>query len=130
MGLFSGLFGKTDNKGKEEKIFPWIPLTSIDQLEEIEEKSKSKAQLIFKHSTTCGISSMVIRSFTNLFEPSQEQVDVYYLDLHRYRDVSNEVGYKFQIMHQSPQVIVIKNGEVVAHDSHGSITEMNFTEHV
>lgn len=127
MGLFSGLFGKIDNKGKEEKFFPWIPLTSIDQLEEIEKKSMSKPQLIFKHSTSCGISRMVIRSFTNTFELSQEQVDVFYLDLHSYRDVSNEVGYKFQIMHQSPQVIVIKNGEVIAHGSHGSIIEMNFT---
>ena len=128
MGLFSGLFGKTASKGKEEKIFPWIPLTSLDQLDEIEEKSKSKSQLIFKHSTTCGISRMVIRTFTDTFDLSQDQADVYYLDLHRYRDVSNEVGYKFQIMHQSPQVVVIKNGEVVAHSSHGSITEMNFAE--
>ena len=128
MGLFSGLFRKEEDNGKVEKVFPWIPLTSVDQLEEIEEKSKSKPQLIFKHSITCGISRMVIRTFTDTFELSEERVDVYYLDLHSYRGVSNEVGYKFQVMHQSPQVIIIKNGEVVAHDSHGSITEMNFSE--
>jgi len=127
MGLFSGLFGGSSNEGKEEKVFPWISLTSVDQLSEIEEKSKSKPQLIFKHSTTCGISRMVIRTFTNTFEFTPEEVDVYYLDLHSYRDVSNETGYKFQVLHQSPQLLIIKNGIAVANASHGGINDMNLS---
>jgi len=128
MGLFSGLFGSNNEEGKEENIFPWIPLTSVEQLAEIEEKSKTKPQLIFKHSTTCGISRMVIRTFTDTFEPSSEEVDVYYLDLHKYREVSNETGYKFQVMHQSPQLLIIKGGTTIAHASHGGISDMNLSE--
>jgi len=127
MGLFSGLFSGDSNNQKEGKDFPWIPLTSVDQLSEIEERSKTKPQLIFKHSTTCGISRMVIRTFTDTFEFTPQEVDVYYLDLHSYREVSNETGYKFQVLHQSPQLLIIKNGITVAHASHGSINDLNFT---
>lgn len=130
MGLFSRLFRSSSNDGKEEKPFPWIPLTSVDQLSEIEEKSKTKPQLIFKHSTTCGISRMVIRTFTDSFEPSPEEVDVYYLDLHSYREVSNETSYKFQVLHQSPQLLIIKDGTTVVHASHGSITDVNLSDFV
>lgn len=130
MGLFSGLFKKTEDSGEGKKVFLWIPLTDIVQLEAIEEKSRTKPQLIFKHSTSCGISRMVIRTFADTFDFSPEQIDIYYLDLHDYRQVSDEVGYRFQVRHQSPQVLVLKNGEVVAHDSHGGITQMDFTEFV
>jgi len=127
MGLFSGLFGSSSSEGKEESAFPWISLTSVEQLLEIEENSKTKPQLIFKHSTTCGISRMVIRTFTDTFEYTPDEVDVYYLDLHAYRDVSNETGYKFQVLHQSPQLLIIKNGIAVAHASHGGINDMSLS---
>jgi bacillithiol system protein YtxJ len=56
--------------------------------------------------------------------------DLYYLDLLNYRDVSNESGYKFQVMHQSPQLMVIKNGVAVAHASHGAINEMDLVKFI
>ncbi len=128
MGLFSSLFGKTNASEGERKSFPWIPLTSIDQLEEIAEKSNQKPQLIFKHSTSCGISRMVIRTFQGTFNIPFDEVDIYYLDLHAYREVSNETGYRFQVIHQSPQVILVKNGIAVANASHGSISDTDFSE--
>lgn len=131
MGLFNSLFGsKNDNVQKEEKQIPWIPLTSLEQLEEIEKKSSTRPQLIFKHSTTCGISRMVLNMFTQEYSLAESQIDPYFLDLHSYRKVSDEVGYKFQVMHQSPQLLIIKNGTVVAHHSHGAITEMNLEKFV
>ena len=131
MGLFKGLFGNKESEGgKEQKTIPWIALTSIDQLSEIEEKSHSKTQMIFKHSTTCGISRMVINMFKESFDFSSEQLDLYYLDLHAHREVSNETGYKFQVLHQSPQLLVIKNGTAVAHASHGAITELDLNQFV
>jgi bacillithiol system protein YtxJ len=120
--MFKKLFGSSEPK--EEKVLPWLPLTSINQLEEISTKSESKTQLIFKHSTRCGVSRMVMNQFESAYN-SDLNADLYYLDLLSYRDVSNEVGYKFQVMHQSPQLLVIRNGVVVAHDSHGSINEMD-----
>lgn len=130
MGLFSGLFGNSDKVKQEEKQLPWIPLTSVAQLDEISKKSTTKPQLIFKHSTTCGISRMVIRTFTNSFDFEKDELDLYYLDLHQFRDVSNETGYKFQVIHQSPQVLIIKDGLAVANASHGAITEMNIETYI
>ena len=122
MGIFNKLFNGS-SESKEEKVLPWIPLSTIEQLEVISEKSKTKTQLIFKHSTRCGISRMVMNQFVASYDLELD-ADLYYLDLLSFRDVSNEVGYKFQVMHQSPQLLVIKNGVVVAHASHGAINEM------
>lgn len=128
MGLFGGLFGNSSKEGrKEEKRIPWIPLTNVVQLEEIATASLQKPQVIFKHSTTCGISRMVMNMFSSSYDIPETQVDLYYLDLHAYREVSNEVGYRFQVLHQSPQLLVIKNGTVVAHASHGAIAEVDLT---
>lgn len=131
MGLFNGLFGKKDGESMEEKkTIPWISLTSLDQLNEIETKSQTKTQVIFKHSTTCGISRMVMNMFNKSYDISKEEMDLYYLDLHAYREVSNETGYRFQVLHQSPQLLVIKNSEVVAHMSHGAITDLDLKKFV
>ena len=111
---------KVTKKKEEEKILPWIALQSVSQLDDINEKSKTKKQVIFKHSTRCGISRMVMNQFVEAFD-IDANLDLYYLDLLSYRDVSDEVGYRFQVMHESPQLLIIKNGVTVAHASHGSI---------
>lgn len=133
MGLINKLFGAsrasaTENK-KEDKVLPWQPLTTVDQLNAIKKRSKTKPQLIFKHSTRCGISRMVLNQFTSAYNLDLD-VDLYYLDLLSYREVSNEVGYTFQVIHQSPQLVVIKNGVTVAHASHGAINEMDLNTFV
>ena len=129
MGFIDKLFGGS-KEPKEEKVLPWIPLNDIKQLNHIEEKSKTKTQVIFKHSTRCGISRMVINQFVNNYNLTEKDLDLYYLDLLSFRDVSSEVGYKFQVVHQSPQLIVIKNGVVVAHDSHGAINGIDLSRYV
>ena len=129
MSFINKLFGGSAEP-KEEKVLPWIPLNTIDQLNYIEEKSKTKTQVIFKHSTRCGISRMVINQFTSAYNLTEKDLDLYYLDLLSYRNVSDEVGYKFQVFHQSPQIIVIKNGVVVANDSHGSINRIDLSKFV
>ena len=121
--MFKKLFGSKEPK--EEKLLPWIPINSVAQLSAIEEKSKSKTQVVFKHSTRCGISRMVMNQFVSAFDLDRTHIDLYYLDLLSYREVSNEVGYKFQVMHQSPQLLIIKNGVAVSHASHGAINEID-----
>ncbi|MGB1270034.1 MAG: bacillithiol system redox-active protein YtxJ [Flavobacteriaceae bacterium] len=120
MGILNKLFGNSAEQ-KEEKVLPWIFLTSVNQLEEIEKKSFEKPQILFKHSTRCSISSISMNKFVKNYSIAQENADLYYLDLLNYREVSNEVGYKFQIMHQSPQVLVIKNGKAIYDASHYAI---------
>lgn len=131
MGILNSLFGKkSSTEKKNENVLPWIPLTSLGQLDEITQNSVTKTQMIFKHSTSCGISRMVFTMFSKDFDFKKSQVDLYYLDLHGYRQVSDEVGYKFQVPHQSPQLLVVKNGVVVAHSSHGAIVDMDFNAFV
>ena len=123
MGIFNKMFGGS-SEPKEEKVLPWKALNTTAQLDSIAKQSKTKTQLIFKHSTRCGISRMVMNQFVSAYDVDAN-ADLYYLDLLSYRDVSNEVGYKFQVMHQSPQLLVVKNGVVVAHASHGGINEVD-----
>ncbi len=130
MGLFNNLFGSTDEGAKEKKVLPWIALRSLDQLEEIEQRSKTKTQVIFKHSTSCGISRMVLNMFTSSYTLTEGQMDVYFLDLLAHRDVSNEVGIRFQVLHQSPQLLIVKNGVTVFHTSHGAISEVDLTQYI
>ena len=130
MGLFNTIFGDKDNeKSKSQKtsFVNWTPLTSLEQLETIKETSKNEAIFIFKHSTRCGISSMVIKRFEALFTEDHQHLKVYYLDLLNYRDISDEVGYTFQVMHQSPQLLIIKNGVSVFNASHYDVTQVNLT---
>ncbi|WP_299097063.1 bacillithiol system redox-active protein YtxJ [uncultured Winogradskyella sp.] len=129
MSFFSKIFDTKSSQNKEEKILPWIPLTSTDELDHIVERSKTKTQLIFKHSTRCGISRMVMNQFVATYDLDLN-TDLYYLDLLSYREVSNEVGYKFQVLHESPQLLVIKNGVVVAHASHGAINDMDLVKFI
>ncbi|WP_191859979.1 bacillithiol system redox-active protein YtxJ [Hanstruepera ponticola] len=129
MGILNKLFGGSA-ESKEEKQLPWIPLNDIQQLQHITEKSKTKTQVIFKHSTRCGISRMVMNQFVESYDLNEKDLDLYYLDLLSYRDVSNEVGYTFQVMHESPQLLVIKNGVTVAHSSHGAINTVDLQKFV
>ena len=127
MGFFKNVFGSSEPK--EEKLLPWIALTDLNQLEAIAKASATKTQLIFKHSTRCGISRMVMNQFVTSYDLDLN-ADLYYLDLLSYRDVSNEVGYKFEVMHESPQLLVIRNGVVVEHASHGGINDMDLEKFI
>jgi bacillithiol system protein YtxJ len=132
MGFIKKLFGPStgsENNKKEEKILPWIALQSVLQLDEIQSKSKTRTQVIFKHSTRCGISRMVMNQFVDAFDV-EAKLDLYYLDLLSYREVSNAVVNKFQVLHESPQLLIIKNGTVVAHASHGAINEIDVSSFI
>lgn len=116
MGWFS-----RDNEEKKQSGLPWERLTSVDQLKEVIEGSSEKPKLLFKHSTRCSISSMALNGFQRSWEGSQDDIDIYYIDLLSYRDVSNAIATETGVIHQSPQVIVLKNKEVVYTATHSSI---------
>ncbi len=97
----------------------WINLQSkdvVDQIINIE--STSKTCIIFKHSTTCSISGMAHYRLSDDWDAKLDETSFYYLDLLAYRDVSNYIAEKLQVHHESPQVIIIKNGEAVYDVSH------------
>ena len=121
MGFFDNLIKSTDKVENSLKI-NWLALTDKAQLQDIIKISIAKPVLIFKHSTRCGISRMVLKNFESDYDIPETEIDMYFLDLLEYRILSNDISEKFKVAHQSPQVLVIKKGEVIYHDSHDSIT--------
>ena len=129
MGLLKKIFKKNVAEAQQAFI-NWIRLTNIDQIKQIRSLSKSETVFIFKHSTRCGISKMVIKRFENMFDESMSNVKVYYLDLLNYRDVSDKVGVTFNVIHQSPQLLIIKNEVSVFNASHQDITSIKLQDHL
>ena len=98
----------------------WLNLTSLDQLDEI--KSADGYSLIFKHSTRCSISMMAKRNFEFNWDVIPEGTKLYFLDLISYREISNTIAEVFTVAHQSPQILLIKNGECILEASHSDIS--------
>lgn len=121
MGLFNKMFGDSVPKVTTESDIDWNNLTERKQLDEIVAESSEKAVIIFKHSTRCGVSRMVLKGFEKEYAIDFEHAKPYFLDLLDYRDISNEIAERFGVVHQSPQLLVIKNGICIFHESHGSI---------
>lgn len=94
----------------------WNHLTDEEQLKNIIETSREKAQVIFKHSNRCSISSVALQRLQKASQPGE--IDFYFLDLIRYRGLSNKIAEVFKVRHESPQVLVIKNGRCVFNESH------------
>ena len=127
MGFLDNIFGSTNSSN--ESNFDWRNLLSIEQLEAIEEDSKTKPILIFKHSTRCSISRMALKQFEREFT-LQDKVTPYFLDLIANRDVSNDIASRFNVMHQSPQLLVIKDGKSIYNASHSDINAEKIAEFV
>ena len=117
MGFFKDLLG---SKKKHQQL-NWKSLEDNLQIDNAIDLSFEKPVVIFKHSTRCGISRMVLNGFQNNADFDEEKVLLLYLDLLQYRDVSNEISKRFSIIHQSPQMIILKAGEVVHYSSHSAI---------
>ena len=97
----------------------WIPLTNEEQLLQLIDKSATVPQVIFKHSTRCSTSSMVLRRLERSTIPTA--IDFHFLDLISHRQLSNKVAEEFNVYHESPQVLVIKNGACDYNESHMGI---------
>jgi bacillithiol system protein YtxJ len=101
-------------------IMNWIPLQTETQLEEIRERSTGRPQVIFKHSTRCSTSAVVKGRLERAEKP--DAIDFYFLDLISYRPVSNKVADLFRIDHESPQILLIRDGQCIYDESHMGIT--------
>jgi bacillithiol system protein YtxJ len=97
----------------------WISLSKEAQLEEIKERSTVKPQVIFKHSTRCAVSSMAKNRLERSTPPD---ADFYFLDLIQHRNISGKIAEEFSVYHESPQILLIKNGECVYDESHSGIS--------
>lgn len=119
MSFLKNMFGSSEEKQSVSKV-GWTQLTDLGQLNEIIDLSTEKPVAIFKHSTRCSVSRMVLKQFENEFD-LQDKIVPYFLDLIEHRDVSSEIASRFEVQHQSPQLIVIKNGKAIYNASHEGI---------
>jgi len=98
----------------------WNILNDYNQIQNLVEASHLKPQAIFKHSTRCSISVMAKSRLERSEFP--EQIQFHYLDLLQYRDISNKIAEQFGVHHQSPQILLIKNGECIFEETHSAIS--------
>lgn len=96
----------------------WHHITSLDDVDTIIDNSRVTPCLILKHSTRCPISSMAMRRLEMNWDIEVGAIETYYLDLIRYREISNHIAATFGVQHESPQIILIKDGKAIYDASH------------
>jgi bacillithiol system protein YtxJ len=130
-----------DNKGtlfplqvlsqKREYLMNWKKLTSAEQIDEIKTLSQERPILIFKHSTRCSVSSMSLdRLLRNWKSEDEEKIVPYYLDLVAYRQISNLVEDVFHVPHESPQILIIRDGVAIYDNSHFGISYPDIMDNI
>lgn len=103
----------------------WLPLIAEEQLIDVSllsKKSDIKAVVIFKHSTRCSTSSMVLSRLERSWKLSDKEVPTYFLDLLKFRNLSDKIEKVYGISHESPQILIIKNGKCIYSASHSDIS--------
>lgn len=100
----------------------WEHLISLDQLDEVLNDTSGSVYTIFKHSTRCSISSMAKNRLESKWSPNLPIDKVYYLDLIKFRVLSALIAEKLNVEHESPQILLVKDGECFYHASHNSIS--------
>lgn len=119
MGFLDQIFGKKEDQDHSKPL--WKKIESQKDLDAAIEKSSQQKVLIFKHSTRCFISKTVLRSFEKQMQASDKNFGYYFLDLLAHRSISNEIESRFDVVHQSPQLIVLENGKAIYNASHQNI---------
>lgn len=104
----------------------WIDLSSDEQVASI--KKATGYSVIFKHSTRCSVSSMAKRNFELNWAVIPGNTPFYFLDLIAHRDISSLVAETFQVHHESPQMLLIKDGECILDSSHSDISATEIAE--
>ena len=96
-------------------------LNNLEDLEEARRRSHAEPVVLYKHSATCGVSTMARREIVRFFDT--ERVPVYEVVVQQARHVSNEIEQRYGIRHESPQVIVLHRDQPTFNTSHGRVRE-------
>ena len=100
----------------------WIELKSEDQLDQIRKESSIKPVLIFKHSSRCAISRVTLERLERNWKAEEmSHVKPYLLDLISFRETSARIASRFEVPHESPQVLLIENGQSIYDQAHFAI---------
>jgi bacillithiol system protein YtxJ len=109
----------------------WTTITKLDDIEEIKNISKTKFSIIFKHSTGCGSSKMALSRFQKSWKDEETtNIQPYFLDLLAYRDISNKIAEEFGVKHESPQLLLIKDGKCIYNAAHHFLDYEELLKHI
>jgi bacillithiol system protein YtxJ len=118
--MIQPFFLKKNNKNPA--LMEWNNLSTTEQIDDLIKESYNTKVAIFKHSTSCNVSKSAYDNLERDLKSFKEQkFGLYFLDLIRYRSVSNYIEEKLSVRHESPQIIVLENGKVIYHESHFQI---------
>ncbi|MFV1883769.1 MAG: bacillithiol system redox-active protein YtxJ [Balneola sp.] len=124
MGFFDSIFGS----GEPSETSTWNFLTHQEQVDEVFLQSNEVPQIILKHSNSCGTSYFAKKNLESITKEELGDTELHLIDVIRSRPTSNYLAEKVRVRHESPQVFVIKNGELIWHASHGMVTSKNVIE--
>tara|TARA_B100001059_G_scaffold76977_1_gene74614 strand:+ start:1441 stop:1815 length:375 start_codon:yes stop_codon:yes gene_type:complete len=124
MGLFDAF------TRDEKNVWPGLKLDDMAKFDMLMTNSFSTPQLIFKHSTRCSISRFVLNTFIANYGYSPQDFGAWYLDLLSYRPISNVIVQRLDVLHESPQLIIIKNGKTLESASHENINNLYLTKYL
>ena len=124
MGLFDAFIRDDKN------VWPGPKLEDMAKFNMLMTNSFSTPQLIFKHSTRCSISRFVLNTFIANYGYSSQDFGAWYLDLLAYRSISNVIAQRLDVLHESPQLIIIKNGKTLESASHENINNLYLTKYL
>ncbi len=131
MGFLAKLFSSSGKETKQKSLLTnWNTVYNVNQIKQIIKESYTQPQLLFKHSTRCGISRMALTNFERDFNWDNQEIKMHFLDVLLYRDVSNAAAEILSVKHESPQVILVKDGKAIYNASHGSISAKAIEEYL
>jgi bacillithiol system protein YtxJ len=123
MGLFNRIMGQNATAQKAPiGRTPWHNLDHRETLDQVIARSHELPVLLFKHSTRCSISSMALSRVEHAWSFEPDQIEPWFLDLISHRDISHAIAERLGVPHQSPQAIIVRNGEVIYNASHSGIS--------
>lgn len=101
-------------------MMDWNIIDSPESIEKLLSKSFLDDVLIFKHSTSCSISHMAKMRLEDQWD--FQTIKPYFLDLKRYRILSDLIADRFNVHHESPQILLIRKGQCIYEASHFDIS--------
>lgn len=122
-GIFSSATGS-----RNQRLMQSTQLTAVAQIAEVEELSHHPellGVLLFKHSPRCIVSSFALRAFEKEWDFNSDQLPIFMVNVISERDISQQIATKFGVRHESPQILLIKNGVCVGNESHQSASVKN-----
>jgi bacillithiol system protein YtxJ len=114
--------GNLLNSEEKEPVINWTQLSEPEELSLLLQKSDERPQVIYKHSTRCGVSAMALSNLHQVSPELAAKADFYFLNVISHRWLSQHVAEQLQVRHESPQLLIIQNGDLVWNGSHYQVS--------